>query len=192
MACPAQVLTAVAFGAVATFLAGPALAQGPPAVPPPSPSPGPPTAAAAKPADTGQIRRVGSTFAVNGGSPLGFSGSGALIVGRVQTGGDSCPSATGTLLQAEAGVGGGKVSVGRLFFTYCYTRFGSLGAADVKVSLLRTWGAPLWAPADKTYLGPELDIGVADWKIALGLLVRLGEDPATKRLRFTWALGRGF
>ena len=188
---PARVFTAIAFGAVSTFLACTVAAQAQPQVSPAPPA-SPPTAVASKPAATGQTRRVGSTFAVVGGSPLGLSGSGALIVGRVQTGGDSCPSATGTLLQAEAGVGGGKVSLGRLFFTYCYTRFGSLGAADVKVSLLRTWGSPLWAPAGKTYVGPELDIGVADWKIALGLLVRRGEESATKRLRFTWALGRGF
>jgi hypothetical protein len=188
---PARLFRVIASGAVTTLLACTVAVQAQPPASPPTPA-SPPAAVPPKPVATGQTRRVGSTFAIVGGSPLGLSGSGALIVGRVQTGGDSCPSATGTLLQAEAGVGGGKVSLGRLFFTYCYTPFGSLGAADVKLSLLRTWGAPLWAPADKTYLGPELDIGVADWKIALGLLVRLGEDPATKRLRFTWALGRGF
>jgi len=198
MARPGRVRTAVWAGLSA--LAASAAAAQPPASPSPAAQPGPPStvqpsplpAAPPKPAATGQTRRFGSTFAVNGGSPLGLSASAALIVGRVQTGGDTCPSAVGSLLQVEAGIGGGKVSLGRLFFTYCYTPFGSLGAADLKVSLVRTWGSPLWAPVNRTYLGPELDIGVADWKISLGLLFRVGEDPATKRLRFTWELGRGF
>ena len=183
-----------------------ALAQ-PPASPSPAPQPsGPPSPAASRPsptaspspspspsppADPGQTRRTGSTFAITAGSPLGVSGSAGLVIGRVHTGGGSCPSAVGTLLQAEAGVGGGKVSLGRLFFTYCYTPFGSLGAAGVKLSLLRTWGSPLWAPKDRTYLGPEIDIGIMDWKLSLGLLVRLGSDEGG-RVRFTFGLGRGF
>src|SRR5205814_7160165 len=118
-------------------------------------------------------RRTGTTFAIEAGGPLLVSGSAGLIVGKVTTGGESCPSAVGTLVQAEAGLGGGQVSLGRLFFTYCYSPFGSLGAADVKLTLLRTWGKPLGGDTGRTYLGPELDIGIADWKATLGLLARV-------------------
>src|SRR5262245_1462145 len=85
--------------------AGPAWAQEPTASPAPRPSPSPA-------ASTAVHRRLGSTFALNAGSPLSVSGSAGLILGRVQTGGDTCPSAVGQLLQVEAGVGGGKVSLG--------------------------------------------------------------------------------
>ena len=155
-------------------------AQEPPR-PAASPSPAPAT-----------VRRTGPTFAVRAGAPLTLSASAGLIVGRVTTGGASCPTAVGNLVQAEAGVGGGQVSLGRVFFTYCYTPFGSLGAADVKLTLLRTWGKPLFGGAGRTYLGPELDIGMADWKISLGLLARVQGDPASGRVRFVWGLGRGF
>jgi hypothetical protein len=59
-------------------------------------------------------------------------------------------------LQFEAGVGGGKFSVGSGYLEspppgdYCV-------GEGLKLSLLRTWGDPIYGESDTTYLGVEVE-----------------------------------
>jgi hypothetical protein len=130
------------------------------------------------------------TYAVRAGGPLLGSVSAGVIRGRRREQPDACPSVGGWLLRGEAGVGGGRVDVGPAF-TYCYSRFGALAGAALTGSLVRTWGRPLGAEANRTYAGPSLTLGAADWSLGLGVVWRIdaGEDGDTL---FTWSVGRGF
>lgn len=135
-------------------------------------------------------RAVAPTLSAAVGGPLVLSGSAGLIIGRDRAAEDECPSPRGWLVQGEAGIGGGKLSAGPVF-TYCYTPLGSLGAASLQAAFVRTWGRPLATEQDLSYLGGELDVGLIDWKVSLGLLKRVRGDRGAGWL-FTWGLGRGF
>lgn len=112
----------------------------------------------------------------------------------------------GLLIQGDAGVGGGKVSVG---FGAVDGIVGSkigkgdngfiivpfLGAA-VKASLLRTWGQALGVAVGKTYAGGELEVTYWGVNASLGVLKRVsqsveGDDPDDDWI-LTGGLGVGF
>ena len=77
--------------------------------------------------------------------------------------------------QAELGTGGGKVSFGRAVWSLEDREFlPKSGALGLKVSILRTWGSPVNAPSDQTFVGPEAEVaafrsGVFPRLRALGL-----------------------
>lgn len=154
-----------------------------PATPAPAPTPTP----SPRPA-----RRVAApTLAAGIGGPLMVAGSAGLILGADRSAPDECPSPRGWLVQAEAGVGGIKLGGGPVF-TYCHTMFGSLGAGSLQAAYVRTWGNPLGTEAGLSYVGGELDVGLIDWRVTLGLLKRTGSRADGANLLFTWGLARGF
>ncbi|HVR72421.1 MAG TPA: hypothetical protein VMT87_16410 [Vicinamibacteria bacterium] len=137
-------------------------------------------------------RRVAApTFALGAGGPLLASASAGVILGTDRSLPDECPSPRGWLLQAEGGLGGVKLSGGPAF-TYCQTVFGSLGAAALQATWARTWGRPLGTEPDLSYVGGELDIGLIDWRVTLGLLKRTGTATEGANWLFTWGIARGF
>jgi len=157
--------------------------QADPAVPQAEPAPAP----SPRPA-----RHVAApTFALGAGGPLLASASAGVILGTDRAQPDECPSPRGWLLQAEGGVGGAKLGGGPVF-TYCHTPFGSLGAGSVQAVWVRTWGRPLATEPDLSYVGGELDLGLIDWRVTLGLVKRTGDAAAGANWLFTWGIARGF
>jgi hypothetical protein len=165
-------------------------AQPPETAPPATPAPPTPTPT---PTPVPRVARkvAAPTLAIGAGGPLLVSGSAGVILGKDLALPDECPSPRGVLLQAEAGAGGGKLSVGPVY-TYCHTPFGSLGAGSLQLTYLRTWGNPLGTEPDLTYWGGELRLGLIDWRVTLGLLKRTGGGEAGANLLFTWGIARGF
>lgn len=119
------------------------------------------------------------------------SASTGVILGKDRALQDECPSPRGWLVQGEAGIGGAKASAGPVF-TYCYTKFGSLGAGSLQATYVRTWGNPLGTEPRLSYVGGELDLGLIDWKVTLGLLKRTGGGQEGANFLFTWGIARGF
>ena len=153
----------------------------------PAPAPTPTPTPSPRPA-----RRVAApTLAVGVGGPLLASASAGLILGSDRSAPDECPSPRGWLVQGEAGIGGLKLGAGPVF-TYCHTAFGSLGAGSLQAAYVRTWGNPLGTEAGISYVGGELDFGLIDWRVTLGLLKRTGREAEGANLLFTWGLARGF
>ena len=102
------------------------------------------------------------------------------------------PMVTGWFVQAEPGLGGGKLSAG----------FGGLSPSDhawvppifgagVKASLMRTWGSPHGVSPGRTLLGPELDFTLFYAKLSAGYFWRV-DSSTGPRGYFTWGVGVGF
>ena len=95
-------------------------------------------------------------------------------------------------VQAEPGLGGGKVSVG----------IGGLSPSDriwippifgagLKVSAMRTWGSPEGIAPGQTLLGPELDFTLCFVKLSAGYMWPAGGNEGQAGY-FTWGVGVGF
>jgi hypothetical protein len=99
--------------------------------------------------------------------------------------------AQGFLLQADAGSGGGKLSLG-LGARARVDDEGFHGTAGValRLALARTWGHPVGTDSGLTYLGPELDLSVIRINLTLGVLWRVAGDGGAGAL-FSWGLGFG-
>jgi hypothetical protein len=97
--------------------------------------------------------------------------------------------AKGFLLEAAAGSGGGKLSLGLGAAADVETEdFHGAFGLGLKVSLARTWGSPLGTEPGLTYVGPELDF--VAWRVALGLGLLFRVDGSTgKSVLFSWGLG---
>lgn len=99
--------------------------------------------------------------------------------------------AQGFLFQADAGSGGGKLSLGvgaRAHVEEPDFR-GTVGVG-LRASLVRTWGNPIGTEPDLTYLGPELDLSVLRVNLTLGVLWRVAGNAGSSAL-FSWGLGLG-
>jgi hypothetical protein len=99
--------------------------------------------------------------------------------------------AQGFLFQADAGSGGGKLSLGvgaRAHVEEPDFR-GTVGVG-LRASLVRTWGSPIGTEPGLTYLGPELDLSVLRVNLTLGVLWRVAGDTGSSAL-FSWGLGFG-
>jgi hypothetical protein len=99
--------------------------------------------------------------------------------------------AGGFLVDAAAGSGGGKLSLGlgaRARVDEEDFR-GTVGVA-LKASLVRTWGSPFGTEPELTYLGPELDLSILKVDVSLGVLWRLSGQGGKSAL-FSWGLGFG-
>jgi hypothetical protein len=99
--------------------------------------------------------------------------------------------AQGFLFQADAGSGGGKLSlgVGARARVDEEDFHGTVGVG-LKASLVRTWGNPIGTEPDLTYLGPELDLSVIRINLTLGVLWRVSGHTGSSAL-FSWGLGFG-
>jgi len=99
--------------------------------------------------------------------------------------------AQGFLLQADAGSGGGKLSLGvgaRAHVDEEDFR-GTVGVA-LRASLARTWGSPVGTEPGLTYLGPELDLSIVRFNLTLGVLWRVSGHTGAAAL-FSWGVGFG-
>jgi hypothetical protein len=99
--------------------------------------------------------------------------------------------AQGFLLQADAGSGGGKLSlgVGARAHVDEETFKGTAGFA-LRVAFARTWGNPVGTDPGLNYLGPELDLSVIRIGLTLGVLFRVSGDHGPNAV-FSWGLGFG-
>ncbi len=95
----------------------------------------------------------------------------------------------GFLLQAEAGSGGGKLSLGLGGRARVDTEDlkGAFGAS-LKASLARTWGSPVGTEPGLTYLGPELDLSVLHFGASVGVLWRVAGSGGASVV-FSWGIG---
>ena len=99
--------------------------------------------------------------------------------------------AQGFLFQADAGSGGGKLSLGigaRAHVDEEDFR-GTVGVA-LRASLARTWGSPIGTEPNLTYLGPELDLSVLRFNLTLGVLWRVSGHEGASAV-FGWGVGFG-
>ena len=97
--------------------------------------------------------------------------------------------AGGFLLDAEAGSGGGKLSLGVGANAKVQSEdFRGTVGAGLKLSLAQTWGSPLGTDPGLTYLGPELDLYVLRVGVNLGVLWRVAGDGGASAL-FSWGIG---
>jgi hypothetical protein len=99
--------------------------------------------------------------------------------------------AQGFLLQADAGSGGGKLSLGLGVRAHVQDE-GFRGTAGValRLAIARTWGNPVGTDPGLTYVGPELDLSVIRIGLTLGVLFRVSGDHGSSAL-FSWGLGFG-
>jgi len=99
--------------------------------------------------------------------------------------------AKGFLLQADAGSGGGKLSLGIGARAHIEDE-GFRGTAGValRLAVARTWGNPVGTDPGLTYVGPELDLSVIRIGLTLGVLFRVSGDHGSNAL-FSWGLGFG-
>ena len=99
--------------------------------------------------------------------------------------------AKGFLLQADAGSGGGKLSLG-VGARAKIEDEGFRGTAGValRLAVARTWGNPIGTDPNLTYVGPELDLSVIRIGLTMGVLFRVSGDHGSSAL-FSWGLGFG-
>ena len=99
--------------------------------------------------------------------------------------------AQGFLLQADAGSGGGKLSVGVGAWAKVDEKsFRGTAGVALRLAAARTWGNPIGTEPGLTYLGPELDLSVLRINLTLGALFRVSGDRGSSAL-FSWGLGFG-
>lgn len=99
--------------------------------------------------------------------------------------------AQGFLLQADAGSGGGKLSLGVGAWANVHDDdFRGTAGVALRLALARTWGNPIGTEPGLSYLGPELDLSVIHVNLTLGVLFRVAGDRGSSAL-FSWGLGFG-
>jgi len=99
--------------------------------------------------------------------------------------------AQGFLLRADAGSGGGRLSLGLGAFAKVDTDgFKGTAGMALRLAVAHTWGDPIGQPPGLTYLGPEFDLSVLRINLTLGVLFRVGGDGGSSAL-FSWGLGFG-
>jgi len=99
--------------------------------------------------------------------------------------------AQGFLIQADAGSGGGKLSLGVGARAHVDEEsFRGTAGIALRLALARTWGNPVGTEPGLSYLGPELDLSVIRVNLTLGVLFRVSGDRGSSAL-FSWGLGFG-
>jgi len=99
--------------------------------------------------------------------------------------------AQGFLVRADAGSGGGRLSLGLGAFAKVDTDgFKGTAGMALRLAVAHTWGDPIGQPPGLTYLGPELDLSVLRINLTLGVLFKVGGDGGSSAL-FSWGLGFG-
>jgi hypothetical protein len=129
--------------------------------------------------------------------PLAASAS-IAVMPVSQPGGWDCTTPCdfkGPFAQLEAGLGGGRFSLGWGYATGSTNRSGTMmkrifiGTA-YKLTVLQTWGDLGWVEAGRTFAGLEITVPVAQAKVGLGLLYRVDGDVG--RWMVTGGAGWGF
>jgi hypothetical protein len=92
-----------------------------------------------------------------------FGGVMFALPGRPMTIEQGVFQGSGVAVEAEAALAGGKVSAG------VFTVGGPLGAS-ARVAALRTWGDPWAAASKRTYVGPEVTLQFAIFRVTAGYL----------------------
>ena len=99
--------------------------------------------------------------------------------------------AKGFLIQADAGTGGGKLSLG--LGAYAKVReesFKGTAGVALRLAVARTWGDPIGTEPGLTYVGPELDLSIIRINLTLGVLFRVSGERGSSAL-FSWGVGFG-
>jgi hypothetical protein len=95
----------------------------------------------------------------------------------------------GFVFQVQPGLAGGALNVGWMPVSFAAQGTQAIGFG-VKARLLRTWGSPWGADADRTYAGVEA-AAVIGIKASVGVLWKLGSGEG-RRTVVTWGVGLGF
>ena len=91
----------------------------------------------------------------------------------------------GWLVEANAGLGGGRLAFGRAgYLEY-------LGL-DARVFVSRTWNSPLGASNDSTYIGAEGGLALGYIRVALGVGQRISGPAGEYGTILTWSAGAQF
>ena len=99
--------------------------------------------------------------------------------------------AHGFLVQADAGTGGGKLSLGVGAHAQVHDdSFKGTAGVALRLAVARTWGDPIGTAPGLTYVGPELDLSIFHVSLTLGTLFRVSGD-AGHAVLFSWGLGFG-
>jgi hypothetical protein len=99
--------------------------------------------------------------------------------------------AQGFTFQADAGSGGGKLSLGVGAKAHVDEEdFHATAGAGLRLSLARTWGSPIGTEPNLTYLGPELDLSIIKINLNLGVLWRVSGHGGSSAV-FSWGIGYG-
>jgi hypothetical protein len=99
--------------------------------------------------------------------------------------------AHGFLIQADAGTGGGKLSLGVGAYAKVHEEsFKGTAGVAFRVALAHTWGAPIGTEPGLTYLGPEMDLSILHVNLTLGVLFRVSGTGGAGAL-LSWGLGFG-
>jgi hypothetical protein len=99
--------------------------------------------------------------------------------------------ANGFLVQADAGTGGGKLSLGLGAHAKVHEEsFKGTAGVAFRLAVARTWGDPIGTPPGLTYVGPELDLSIFRVSLTLGTLFRVSGD-AGPGVLFSWGVGFG-
>jgi hypothetical protein len=186
--------------------------QEPPAAPPtvvvepaPPPAAEPPSPKSASKPETEITLEKGTqvAFGIGFGGPIGAAASFRVLHGLgadVREGDDRVKAvcavpiphcAQGFLFQADAGSGGGKLSLGiGARARVDEEDFHGTVGVGLRAALLRTWGSPIGTEPGLTYLGPELDLSVLRFNLTLGVLWRLSGHTGASAV-FGWGIGFG-
>jgi hypothetical protein len=99
--------------------------------------------------------------------------------------------ANGFLVQADAGTGGGKLSLGvGAYAKVDEESFKGTAGVAFRLALAHTWGNPIGTEPGLTYLGPEMDLSILHLNLTLGVLFRVSGSGGAAAL-FSWGLGFG-
>lgn len=99
--------------------------------------------------------------------------------------------AQGFLLRADAGSGGGRLSLGiGAWARVDEDDLEATAGVALRVALAHGWGNPIGQPPGLTWLGPELDLSVLRINLTLGVLFKVAGGSGSSAV-FSWGLGFG-
>jgi hypothetical protein len=114
---------------------------------------------------------------------------GATFGGDVPRGSDEGVSiGTGTVIEATAGMGAGKLGIGKSLIILTEEKHVRV-LADVQLVGTRTWHKPRGASAHASYLGVEGGLSVSFVRFAIGVSKRLEEKSRGANVLFNWNAG---
>ena len=128
------------------------------------------------------------TWGLRLSTPQIVSASAGVLIGEIDAPEPPPPGTYlphGLILQVEPGLAGGKLSAGYAKGLLPYA------GAGIKLAVLRTWGHPLVAKPRATYLGIEAEASFFI-KFSIGLMQRVGGNPASSRTMLTGGVGLAF
>ena len=131
--------------------------------------------------DTQEESSPSFIYGVKYTTPQKFS----VMIGLESTSSSMGWSSSGSFVAIEPGIGGGKLHLG-------YFEGQGFGGLLMKLSLLRTWGAPLDFEPDQTYVGAELTYSYFLVSLTGGGYVHVAGDDDEHDFIFSGGIGLGF